>query len=120
MAVAAGVVGDARQAAAVARLDVPAERGGAAGEDRAHDAPLDASEMPGVRHTISLAVPMQNVGQLEAGAGPIPRPPRSAPRGEVPGPTSGTGPGRGGRGGRGPRGARGRRPMVWGQQEPGE
>src|SRR4051812_49812642 len=102
MAVAAGVVGDARQAAAVARLDVPAERGGAAGEDRAHDAPLDASEMPGVRHTISLAVPMQNVGQLEAGAGPIPRHPRSSPRGDGQGPTIETAPGRAGWVGGGP------------------
>src|SRR4051794_41223011 len=101
MAVAAGVVGDARQAAAVARLDVPAERGGAAGEDRAHDAPLDASEMPGVRHTISLAVPMQNVGQLEAGARAIPRPPPSTPPGGVPGPANEPGPGRAGRGGGG-------------------
>src|SRR4051794_41876729 len=100
MAVAAGVVGDARQAAAVARLDVPAERGGAAGGDRAHDAPLDASEMPGVRHTISLAVPMQNVGQLEAGAGALPPPPPPPPRGAGPGPTSRKGPGgRGGGGG---------------------
>ena len=74
MAVAAGVVGDARQAAVVARLDVTAERGGAAGGDRAHHAPLDAPQMAGVRQTIGVAMPTQNIGHLEAGAGPVSAP----------------------------------------------
>ena len=48
MAIAAGVVGDARRAAIVAGLDVTAERRRAARRDRAHHAPLDAAQMSGV------------------------------------------------------------------------
>ena len=48
MAVSARVVGDADSAAAVALLDVTAERRRAAGRDRADHAPLHAPEMSGV------------------------------------------------------------------------
>ena len=48
MAVAAGIVGDARHAAVVARLDVTTERGCATRNDRAHHAPFDAAQMSGV------------------------------------------------------------------------
>ena len=41
MPIAAGVVGDARRAAIVARLDMTAERRRSARHDRAHHAPLD-------------------------------------------------------------------------------
>ena len=76
MAVAAGIVGDARHAAVVARLDVTAERGGAARNDRAHHAPFDAAQMSGVGQTIGVAMPTQNISDLEANARP-----RSLPRG---------------------------------------
>jgi hypothetical protein len=44
-------------AAVVASLDVTADRGGATGHDRAHHAPLDATQMPGVGQTIRVAMP---------------------------------------------------------------
>src|SRR2546430_10127137 len=47
--VAAGVVSDARCATIIALFDMAAERGRSAGRDGAHDAPLDAPEMTGVR-----------------------------------------------------------------------
>ena len=53
MAVAAGIVGDAGEAAIVAALDMTAERGRAAGRDRADHAPFDAPEMSGVRLFVS-------------------------------------------------------------------
>ena len=45
MAIAAGVVGDPENPAALAGLDMTAERRGPAGRDRAHDAALDAAEV---------------------------------------------------------------------------
>ena len=68
----AGIVGDARHAAIVARLDVTAERGCAARLDRAHHAPFDAAQMSGVGRTIGVAMATQNVRDLEANARPAP------------------------------------------------
>jgi hypothetical protein len=68
MAIAAGIIGDPRHAAVVARLDVTAERGGAARCDRAHHAALHAAQMSGVGQTIGVAMPTQNVSNLEASA----------------------------------------------------
>ena len=65
MAVAAGVVGDARQPAIVAALDMTAERRRAAGGDRRQHAPLDAPEMAGVLSDVSLAVAANDVGEFE-------------------------------------------------------
>jgi hypothetical protein len=48
MTVAAGVIGDPRSPAAVAGLDMTAERRGPAGYDCAHDAALDTAEVVGV------------------------------------------------------------------------
>lgn len=70
MAVTAGIVGDARHAAIVARLDVTTERGCATRNDRAHHAPFDAAQMSGVGQTIGVAMPTQNVSDLEAIAKP--------------------------------------------------
>ena len=72
MAVAAGIIGDAHCAAVVARLDMTADRGGPTRHDRAHHAPLDATQTPSVGQSIGVAVPAQNVGEFEANAGPIP------------------------------------------------
>jgi hypothetical protein len=70
MTVAAGIIGDARHAAVVARLDVTTERGCATRNDRAHHAPFDAAQMSGVGQTIGVAMPTQNVSDLEAIAKP--------------------------------------------------
>ena len=72
MAVAAGIIGDAHCAAIVARLDMTADRGGPTRHDRAHHAPLDATQTPSVGQSIGVAVPAQNVGEFEANAGPVP------------------------------------------------
>jgi hypothetical protein len=57
MAITTGVIGDPRHATVVASLDVTAERGGATGHDRAHHAPLDATQMPGMGRTKGVAMP---------------------------------------------------------------
>ena len=67
MPIAAGIVGDARHAAVVASLDVAAERRGAARHDRAHHAPLDAPQMSGMGAAIGLAMPAQDIGDLDGG-----------------------------------------------------
>ena len=51
VAVAAGVIGDARVRAVIAALDMTAERRGAADLDRRHDAPLAEAQMRLVRGT---------------------------------------------------------------------
>ena len=68
MAVAAGVVGDADEAALGAALDMAAERGGAARFDRRHDAALDAAEMTGMGLAVSLAVAAEDVRHLQSRA----------------------------------------------------
>jgi tetratricopeptide (TPR) repeat protein len=55
MAIAARVVGDAREAAILAALDMAAKRRRAAGRDRADHAPFDAPETSSVRPFITLA-----------------------------------------------------------------
>ena len=72
MAVAAEIVGDARHAAAVARLNVTTERGCATRNDRAYHAPFDAAEMSGLGQTIGVAMLTQNVSDLKANARPAP------------------------------------------------
>ena len=47
------------------RLDMTTERGGPADLDRAHDAPLDASETPGIVASIGVAVAAENLRGLE-------------------------------------------------------
>jgi hypothetical protein len=66
----AGIVGDARHVAVIARLDVTTERGCATRNDRAHHATFDAAQMSGVGQTIGVAMPTQNVSDLEAIAKP--------------------------------------------------
>ena len=68
MPIAAGIVGDARHAAVVAGLDVAAERLGSARNDRAHHAPLDPAEMTGMDTTIGVAMPAQDIGNLDGGS----------------------------------------------------
>jgi hypothetical protein len=68
MTIAAGIIGDPHHAAVVAGLDVAAERLGPARNDRAHHPPLDATEMTGVVTTIGVAMPAQNIGNLDGGS----------------------------------------------------
>ncbi len=65
MAVSARVVSDAGEPAVVTALDMAAEGRRAAGRDRSDHAPLDPSEMSGVRSFVSIAVAAKNVGQVE-------------------------------------------------------
>ncbi len=66
VAVAAGVVGDAGRAAIVALLDMAAERRRPARRDGAHDAPLDAAEMAGMRLPKRLAVAAEDIRHLQS------------------------------------------------------
>ena len=65
MPIAARVVGDALMATRVALLDMAAECGGAAQFDRAHHAPLDATEPPGMGLPILRAAAAKDVRHLE-------------------------------------------------------
>ena len=65
--VAARIIGDACRAAVVASLHVATERLGPARHDRAHHAPLDPTEMTGMYTAIGVAMPAQNIGNLDAG-----------------------------------------------------
>ena len=65
MAVAAGVIGDACRAAVIALLEVTAEHRGPARRDGAHDAPLDAAEMPGTGLPKRLTVAAEDVRHLQ-------------------------------------------------------
>ena len=67
MPIPAGIIGDPRHAAVVASLDVAAERLGSARNDRAHHAPLDPTEMTGMQTAIGLAMPAQDIGNLDGG-----------------------------------------------------
>src|SRR5260370_20286238 len=66
--VAAGVVSDARCATIIALFDMAAERGRSAGRDGAHDALLDAPEMPGVCLSKRCAMPAEISATSGAGA----------------------------------------------------
>jgi hypothetical protein len=48
---------------------VAAECLGPARHDRAHHAPLDATEMTGTVTTIGVAMPEQDIGDLDGGSG---------------------------------------------------
>ena len=61
----AGIVGDAGRPAVVALLDMAAQRRGPARRDRAHDAPLDMTEMVAMRSPKRLAVAAENVRRLD-------------------------------------------------------
>ena len=65
MPVAAGVVGDAAVAAVLARLDMAAERGGAAGLDRRHHLQLAEAQMAGMGRAPGGAVAMEDVCDLQ-------------------------------------------------------
>ena len=65
MPITTGVVGDARRAAVVALLDVAAERRRPARCDGAHDAPLDAAEMPGTGLPKRFTVAAEDIRHLE-------------------------------------------------------
>jgi hypothetical protein len=62
------IIGDLGHAAGVAGLDVAAEHRGSASHDRGHHAPLDATEMAGMHATIGVAMPTQDIGNLQANA----------------------------------------------------
>ena len=69
VAVAAGVVGDARVRAVLAALDMTAERRGAADLDRRHDAQLAEAHMAGVGGTPGLAVAAEDIRHLQLRTG---------------------------------------------------
>ena len=68
MAVAAGIVGDARMCAELAALDMAAERGGAADLDRRHHAALGEAQMVRVGGAPSGAVAAEDVRHLKTAA----------------------------------------------------
>jgi len=65
MAVATGVVGDARVRAVLATLDVTAERSRAARLDCRHDAELANAQVTGVRHPPCLTVAAEDDRHLQ-------------------------------------------------------
>ena len=65
MTVAARIVGDPCAAAIVALLEVTAERRRPARRDGAHDAPLDAAELPGAGLPKRFAVAAEHVRHLQ-------------------------------------------------------
>ena len=67
MPIAARVVGVARRAAIVASLDMAAERRCAACGDGVHDASFGPTDMTGLVTKIRLAVPAQNISDLDDG-----------------------------------------------------
>src|SRR4051812_29931036 len=69
--------------------------------------------MPGVRRTVGLAMPLQDIGQLEAGAAPIPGHGRSAGRDDLQSQTVERAPGRADRVGRDLGVARRRESWLW-------
>jgi len=64
MAVATRVVGDPGRTTIIALLDMATERRRPAGRDGPHDAPLDATEMTGVRLSESFAMAAENIRHL--------------------------------------------------------
>ncbi len=49
-----------------------AERGSAAGHDRAHHPLFDAAQMPGVSKAINIAMPAQDIRDLDVSPRPVP------------------------------------------------
>jgi len=68
MPIAAAVIRDALMLAAVACLDVPAERSGAARGDRPHDAPLRIRQRRLVLSTIRCTVAAEDIRHFEPGS----------------------------------------------------
>ena len=68
MPIAAAVIGDALMRTAVARLDMPAERSGAACGDRPHDAPLRIGQRRLVLSTIGCTVAAEDIRHFEPGS----------------------------------------------------
>ena len=66
--VAAGIIGDAKLAAAVALLDMTAQRGRAAGFDGAHNTALTAAQMAGMGLTVSGTVAAEDIRHLQRAA----------------------------------------------------
>ena len=66
-------------AAAVAALDMAAERGGATGADRRHHLELCQAQMPGVKRAEAVPGLMQNICKLQRGAH-VSRPAPPSPR----------------------------------------
>jgi len=66
--VAAGIVGDAKQAAAVALFDMTAQRGRAAGFDGPHDPTLTAAQMADMGLTVSGTVAAEDIRHLQRAA----------------------------------------------------
>ena len=64
----AGIISDACHAAVIASLHVTAERLGSARNDRTHHAPLDPTEMTGMQTAIGVAMPAQDIGNLDGGS----------------------------------------------------
>ena len=65
VAVATGVIGNARVSAVLAALDMTAQRCGAANLDRGHDAPLGEAQMGLVGGTPSGAVAAEDIRHFE-------------------------------------------------------
>jgi hypothetical protein len=63
--IAAGIVGDAKLAAAVALFDMTAQRGRAAGFDGAHDPALAAAQTAGMGLTVSGTAAAEDVRHLQ-------------------------------------------------------
>ena len=68
MSIPAGIIGDPGHAAGVASLHVTAERLGSARNDRTHHAPLNPTEMTGMQTAIGVAMPAQDIGNLDGGS----------------------------------------------------
>lgn len=68
MPIPAGIIGDPRHAAVIAGLDVAAERVGSAPNNGAHHPPLDATVMTGMVTTIGVAMPAQDIGNVDGGS----------------------------------------------------
>jgi len=66
--VAAGIVGDAKLAAAVALFDMTAQRCRAAGFDGAHDPALAPTQMAGMGLTVSGTVAAEDIRHLQRAA----------------------------------------------------
>ena len=65
MAVAAGIVGDARMRAVLATFDVTAERRRATNLDRRHDAALSWAHMAGIDRAPRLSVATEDIRHLQ-------------------------------------------------------
>jgi hypothetical protein len=66
--VAAGIVGDAKLAAAVALFDMSAQHCRAAGFDSAHDPALAAAQMAGMEFPVSGTVAAEDIRHLQRAA----------------------------------------------------